>query len=66
MVLIPKGVGEYRSMSLMRVVWKVVTDIINLRLRTVISFDDILHRFSVVAVWGLIEYRIVMRNKSSE
>ena len=51
-VLIPKGVGEYLLIGIMEVVCKVVTVIINLCLRTAISFHDVLHIFRVICSTG--------------
>ena len=45
--LIPKGGGYYHGIGLVRVVWNVVTVIINHRLSTNIYFHDVLHRLLV-------------------
>ena len=42
-VLIPKRRGEYRVIGLVDLVWKVAMMTINRRLRTAISFHDVLH-----------------------
>ena len=42
--MIPKGVSEYHGISLVEVVRKVVTPIINRHLSTIISFHDVIHR----------------------
>ena len=45
MVLIPKGMTDYRGIGLVEVMWKVVAAILNLRLTASISFHDFLHGF---------------------
>ena len=45
MVLIPKGEKDYRDIGLVEVMWKVVADILNLRLMASITFHDFLHGF---------------------
>ena len=44
-VLIPKGKGGYRTIVLVEVVWKVVAEIINLRLTASITYHGFLHVF---------------------
>ena len=44
-VLIPKGVKEYRGIGLLEVMWKVAAEIFNLRLTASITFHDFLHGF---------------------
>ena len=44
-VMIPKGLKEYRGMGLVAVMWKVVAAILNLRLATSITYYDFLHIF---------------------
>ena len=44
-VLIPKGKKEYRGVGLVEVMWKVVTEILNLRLTYSITFHDFIHGF---------------------
>ena len=46
-VLIPKGKGDYQGISLVKVMWKVVTVILNRRLTSSITFHDVLHGFRV-------------------
>ena len=45
MVLLPKGVKEYRGIGLLEVMWKVAAEIFNLRLTASITFHDFLHVF---------------------
>ena len=45
MVLITKGKKEYRGIGLVEVMWKVVAEILNLRLTASITFHDFLHIF---------------------
>ena len=45
MVLIPKGEKDYRVIGLVEVMWKVVAEILNLRLTASITFHDFLHGF---------------------
>ena len=44
-VLIPKGKGEYRGIGLMKVMWKVMEDILNFRVTASINYHEFLHRF---------------------
>ena len=44
-VLIPKGKKDYQGIGLVKVMWKVVADILNLRLTAFITFHDLLHCF---------------------
>ena len=44
-VLAPKGVGNYRGICLVEVVWKVVTVILNRRFTASIDFYDVLNGF---------------------
>ena len=44
-VLIPKGKRHYRGIGLVKVVWKVVAEILNSQLTASITFHDFLHRF---------------------
>ena len=44
-VIIQKGKQEYRGIGLVEVMWKVVTDISNLRLTASIAHHDFLHGF---------------------
>ena len=44
-VLIPKGLGGYRGIFLVEVVWKVVMVILNSCLAAYITFHDILREF---------------------
>ena len=45
MVLIPKGEKDYRVIGLVEVMWKVVAEILNLRLTASITFHDFIHGF---------------------
>ena len=45
MLLIPNGVGDYRGIVLVEVVWKLVTVILNLRLTTSIALNNFLLGF---------------------
>ena len=45
MVLIPKGIKEYRGVGLVEVMWKVVAAILHLRLTTAVTYHDVLHDF---------------------
>ena len=44
-VLIPKGRKEYRVIGLVEVMWKVVAEILHLRLTNAITYYDFLHSF---------------------
>ena len=44
-VLIPKKNGNFRGISLVEVLWKTGTVILNLHLGTVIAFHNVLHGF---------------------
>ena len=44
-VLIPKGVKEYRGIGLVEVMWKFVAAILHSRLTTAITYHDFLHGF---------------------
>ena len=44
-VLIPKGRGEYRGISLVEVMWKLVEAVLNFRITASISYHDFLHGF---------------------
>ena len=52
MILLPKRNGEYRGIGLVEVIWKIITTIINSRLRTAISLHDALHGFRKVSGLG--------------
>ena len=45
MVLIPKGKTDYRGVGIVEVMWKVVAEILNIRLTASITFHDLLHCF---------------------
>jgi hypothetical protein len=45
MVLLPKGSGEYRGIGLLETVWKLLSSIIDARLKAAIHFHDALHGF---------------------
>ena len=45
MVLIPKGKKDYCGIGLVEVMWKVVAEVLNLRLTASIAFHDFLHIF---------------------
>ena len=44
-LLILKGVGEYRGIVLLEVIWKAVAVILNRRFTISITYHDSLHRF---------------------
>ena len=44
-VLIPKRKGDFRGIGLVKVLWKVVTSLLNRRLTAEISFHNTLYRF---------------------
>ena len=44
-VLIPKGMGEFREIGLVEVIWKLLTIILHRRLTTGIKLHDVLHGF---------------------
>lgn len=44
-VLLPKASGGHRGIGLLEVIWKVLSSIIDMRLKTNISFHDALHGF---------------------
>ena len=44
-VLIPKGKGDYCVIDLVEVMWKVVADILNLRITAYINYHDFIHVF---------------------
>ena len=44
-VLIPKGKKDYRGISLVEVMWKVVAAILNRRFTSSITYHDVLHGF---------------------
>ena len=44
-VLIPKGKGAYRGIGLVEVMCKVVAAILNLQIKSSITFQDFLHGF---------------------
>ena len=45
MIILLESKGGYRGIGLLGVIWKMITTIIKIRLRTAISFHDALHRF---------------------
>jgi hypothetical protein len=45
MVVIPKGSGSYRGTGLMEVAWKVISSIIDIRLKDDVKFHESLHEF---------------------
>jgi hypothetical protein len=47
LVVIPKGCGGFRGIGLLEVIWKVISSIIDSRLKAEIEFDDSLHGFRV-------------------
>ena len=51
-VLIPKGKGDYRGISLVEVMWKVVAVILNHRFTSSITFHDVLHGLRAVRGTG--------------
>ena len=44
-ILLPKGGKDYRGIGLVGFMWKVVAEILNLRLTASITFHDFLHGF---------------------
>ena len=44
-VLVPKRKTDYRGIGLVEVMWKVVAEILNLRLTASITFHNFLHGF---------------------
>jgi len=50
MVLLPKGSGGYRGIGLLEVCWKLLTSILDARLKAAIPFHDSLHGFRAVQV----------------
>ena len=44
-VLIPKGMKDYRGICIMEVMWKVVAAILNRRYTASITYHDVLHGF---------------------
>ena len=53
MVLIPKGVENYCGICLVKVVWKVLTVILNFGLTTAIAFQDVIYVFRVGCGTGI-------------
>ena len=51
-VLIPKGGGDFRSIGLVKLIWKTVTLTLNRRLTASIQFHDKIHRFRTGRVTG--------------
>ena len=45
MVLLPKGEKDYCGIGLVEVMWKVVAEILNLRLTASITFHNFMHGF---------------------
>jgi hypothetical protein len=64
LVLIPKGSGGFRGIGLLEVAWKVVSAIINARLKAEIEFHDSLHVFRVErgTATATIEAKLLMQN----
>ena len=44
-VLLPKGWKEYRGIGFVEVMWKVVAEILNLRITASITFHDFFRKF---------------------
>ena len=51
-ILIPKGKKDYRGISLVEVMWKVVVEILNLHFTASITYHDFFHGFRAVSVTG--------------
>ena len=45
MVLIPKGIGEFRDIGLVEVLWKSLLGVINCHIGETLQFHDVLHGF---------------------
>jgi hypothetical protein len=45
LVLIPKGSGGYRGIGLLEICWKVISKIMDFRMKQGIDFDDSIHGF---------------------
>jgi hypothetical protein len=56
MVLIPKGSGGCRGIGLLEICWKVISKIMDLRMKQGIDFDDSIH--GLRAETGTITYNI--------
>ena len=46
MVLIPKGRADTWGIRMLEVVWKLVEAVIDTRIKPVVQFHDVFHRFS--------------------
>ena len=44
-ILIPKRKGDFRGIGLVKVLWKAIVSLLNLRLTSAIYFHDTLHGF---------------------
>ena len=63
MVLIPKGGSDYHIIRLVEMVWKVVTVIINQRLRIANYFHDVIHRFRAICSTGTASLKVNLIQK---
>jgi hypothetical protein len=45
MILLPKASGSFRGIGLLEVIWKLLTSIIDVRIKAAIDFHDALHGF---------------------
>ena len=63
MIILQKGKGGYRSIGLVEATWKIITTIINSRLRAAISLHDSLHGFRHVrgAVTATVEAKLAQQ-----
>ena len=61
MIILPKGKGEYMGIGLVEVICKMITTMINNRLRMNISLHDVLHAFRQGrgAVIAMLEVKLV-------
>jgi hypothetical protein len=68
LVLIPKGSGGFRGIGLLEVAWKVVSVIIDARLKDEIQFHDLLHGFKAErgTVAATIEAKLLMQNTCAQ
>ena len=57
-VLIPKGVGYYRVIGIMEVIWKSVVVILNRRFTAVITCPDFLHGFRAGCGMGTVTLKV--------
>ena len=67
MVLLPKGGGDYHGIGLLEIIWKLVTTIIDRRVKEVVPFHDALHGFRAKrgTGTGIIEAKLTLSCWSS-